>query len=156
MYLVSSWKYLSALGSNSKVGIWYRVLIPKDDNPFFQIDRMARPVINVAFTKEEDKDTFNRIEPTRDRLTKKFVDILESFGHNPESAQKTALTLLPDILDYDHSSFEGYPNGRKLTDDIINTQLAVLTNGQVTTYKVGPHQDLSTVFPYLGSPHPIP
>jgi hypothetical protein len=37
---------------------------------------MARPVINVAFTKEEDKDTFNRIEPTRDRLTKKFVDIL--------------------------------------------------------------------------------
>jgi hypothetical protein len=55
---------------------------------------MARPVINVAFTMEEDKDTFNRIEPTRDRLTKKFVDILESFGHNPESAQKTAVTLL--------------------------------------------------------------
>ena len=53
----------SALGSNSKMGIWYRVLIPKDGNPFFQIDRMARPFINVAFTKEEDRDTFNRIEP---------------------------------------------------------------------------------------------
>jgi Domain of unknown function (DUF4331) len=148
----------SAHGSNSKVGIWYRVLIPKDGNPFFQIDRMARPWINVAFTKEEDKDTFNRIEPIRDRelFTKKFVDVLESFGHNPESAQKTALTLLPDILDYDYSRSEGYPNGRKLTDDIIDTQLSVLTNGRVTTDKVGLHQDLSTVFPYLGSPHSIP
>jgi Domain of unknown function (DUF4331) len=148
----------SALGSNSKVGVWYRVLIPKDGNPFFQIDRMGRPFINVAFTKEEDKNTFNRIEPIRDRelFTEKLVSILESFGLNPESAQNTALTLLPDILDYDYSSSKGYPNGRKLTDDIIDIQLAVLTNGRVTADKVGPHQDLSTVLPYLGSPHPIP
>jgi hypothetical protein len=148
----------SALGNNSKLGIWYRVLIPKDGNPFFQIDRMGRPFINVAFTKQEDKNTFNRIEPIRDRelFTEKLVSVLESFGHNPESAQETALNLLPDILDYDYSSSEGYPNGRKLTDDIIDIQLAVLTNGRVTTDKVGPHQDLSTVFPYLGSPHPIP
>ena len=140
------------------MGIWYRVLIPKDGNPFFQIDRMARPFINVAFTKEEDKNTFNRIEPIRDRelFTKKFVGVLESFGHNPQSAQKTALTLLPDILDYDYSSSEGYPNGRKLTDDIIDIQLTLLTNGRLTTDKVGQHQDLSTVFPYLGSAHPIP
>jgi hypothetical protein len=147
----------SALGSSSKVGIWYRVLIPKDGNPFFQIDRMGRPFINPVFTKEEDKNTFNRIEPIRDRelFTEKLVSVLESFGHNPESAQKTALTLLPDILDYDYSSSEGYPNGRKLTDDITDIQLTVLTNGRVTTDKVWRHQDLSTVFPYLGSPHPI-
>jgi len=147
----------SALGNNPKVGIWCRVLIPKDDNPFFQIDRMGRPFINVAFTKGEDKNTFNRIEPTRDRelFTKKFVDVLESFGYTTENAQKTALTILPDILNYDYSSSKGYPNGRKLTDDIIDIQLAVLTNGQVTTDKVGHHQDLSSVFPYLGSPHPI-
>jgi hypothetical protein len=147
----------SALGSNPKVGIWYRVLIPKDRNPFFQIDRMGRPFVNIAFTKQEDKNTFNRIEPTEDRklFIKKFSGLLESFGHSSESAQKTALTLLPDILDYDYSSTKGYPNGRKLTDDIIDIQLAVLTNGRVTTDKVGPHQDLLTTFPYLGSPHPI-
>jgi hypothetical protein len=147
----------SALGNNRKVGIWYRVLIPKDGNPFFQIDRMGRPFVNVAFTKQEDKNTFNRIEPTEDRklFTEKFSGLLESFGHSSESAQKTALTLLPDILDYDYSSAKGYPNGRKLTDDIIDIQLAVLTNGRVTTDKVGPHQDLLTTFPYLGSPHPI-
>jgi hypothetical protein len=146
----------SVLGNNSKVGIWCRVLIPKDGNPFFQIDRMGRPFINVAFTKGEDKNTFNRIEPTRDRelFTKKFAGVLESFGYTPENAQKTALSLLPDILDYDYSSSKGYPNGRKLPDDIIDIQLAILTNGQVTTDKVGPHQDISSVFPYLGSPHP--
>jgi hypothetical protein len=146
----------SALGSNPKVGIWYRVLIPKDGNPFFQIDRMGRPFVSTAFTKEGDRNMFNRIEPTEDRklFAKKFSDHLEWFGHSSDSAQKTALTLLPDILDYDYSSAKGYPNGRKLTDDIIDIQLAVLTNGRVTTDKVGPHQDLLTTFPYLGSPHP--
>jgi uncharacterized protein DUF4331 len=71
------------------------------------------------------------------------------------SAQKTALTLLPDILDYDYSSSEGYPNGRKLTDDSMDIQLTVLTDGRITTDKVAHHQDLSAVFPYLGSPHPM-
>jgi uncharacterized protein DUF4331 len=128
----------------------------KDGNPFFQIDRMGRPFVNVAFTEGEDKDTFNRIEPTRDQelFTKKFADILQSFGYSPENAQQVALTLLPDILDYDYSSPEGYRNGRKLTDDIIDIQLALITNGRVTTDKVGPHQDLLATFPYLGSPHP--
>jgi aconitase A len=117
---------------------------------------MGRPFVNVAFTRAEDKDTFNRIEPTRDQelFTKKFADILESFGYSPENAQQVALTLLPDILDYDYSSPEGYRNGRKLTDDIIDIQLALLTNGRVTTDKVEPHQDLLATFPYLGSPHP--
>jgi Domain of unknown function (DUF4331) len=108
----------------------------------------------ILFTDYED--TFNRIDPTRDQelFTKKFADILESFGYSPENAQQVALTLLPDILDYDYSSPEGYRNGRKLTDDIIDIQLALLTNGRVTTDKVGPHQDLLATFPYLGSPHP--
>jgi hypothetical protein len=116
----------SAFGSSSKVGIWYRVLIPKYDNPFFQIDRMGRPFISTAFTKEEDKNTFNRIEPIRDRelFTKKFVEVLETFGHDHGSAQKTALSLLPDILDYGYSTPEGYPNGRKLTDDVMDFQLS--------------------------------
>ncbi len=83
-----------ALGSNPSVGIWGRVLIPKDENPFFQIDRMGRPFINVAFTKDEDKDTFNRTDPTRDRelFTEKFVNVLESSGYNTESARQVALS----------------------------------------------------------------
>ena len=146
----------SALGSNPKVGIWGRVLIPKDGNPFFQIDRMGRPLVNVVFTKDGDKDTFNRIEPTRDRelFVEKFTDLLTSSGRSPQDAQQTALSLLPDILDYDYSSPASFRNGRTLTDDIIDAQITVLTNGRVTSDKVGPHKDLLTTFPYVGPPHP--
>ncbi len=147
----------SALGENSRTGIWGRVLIPRGGNPFFQIDRMGRPFINVGFTKDEDKDAFNQIEPTRDRelFTGKFTDLLASHGRGLEDARQTALTLLPDILDYDYSRPAGYPNGRMLTDDIIDMQLSVLTNGAVTTDKVGPHRDLLPTFPYVGQPHPV-
>ena len=146
----------SALGSNPRVGIWGRVLIPKDGDLFFQIDRMGRPLVNVAFTKDGDKNTFNRIEPTQDRelFTEKFTDLLASSGRSAEDARQAALSLLPDILDYDYSRSAGYRNGRTLTDDIIDIQLALLTNGAVTEDKVGPHQDLLATFPYVGTPHP--
>jgi hypothetical protein len=145
----------SALGSNPRVGIWARVLVPKEDLPFFQIDRMGRPLVNVAFTKDEDKATLNHSEPAQDRdlFTGKFTDLLVSYGRSQEDARQTALSLLPDILDYDYSRPAGYRNGRTLTDDIIDIQMTVLTNGAVTTDKVGPHQDLLPTFPYLGPPH---
>lgn len=148
----------TALGYNNKIGIWTRVMIPKDGNPFFQIDRMGRPFINVTFTKDEDKDEFNQIEPTRDRevFTDKFVEMFLSHGYGPEEARKTALELLPDVLGYDYSSSAGYPNGRNLSDDVIDYQLAILTHGTVTTDKVGPHGDLLDEFPYVGRPHPSP
>ena len=147
----------SALGSNPRVGIWGRVLIPKDGNPFFQIDRMGRPLVNVAFTQGEDKNTFNRIEPTHDRelFAEKFTNLFIASGRNPDDARQAALSLLPDILDYDYASPAGYRNGRTLSDDIIDIQLALLTNGAVTEDKVGPHQDLLATFPYVGTPHPI-
>lgn len=147
----------SALGHHSRVGLWSRVLIPKDGNPFFQIDRTGRPFISIPFTQGEDRNTFNRIEPTHDReiFLDKFADRLVSSGMSFENAQKVALTLLPDILDYDYSRADGYRNGRNLTDDIIDIQLAIITNGAVTEDKVGPHKDLLSVFPYVGPPHPI-
>ncbi len=145
----------SAFGNNARIGIWARVLIPKYNVRFFQIDRMGRPFINVAFNKNEDKDVFNRIEPTQDRemFTQKFIDLFVAAGQNLEEAQQTAQNLLPDILTYDYSRPAGYPNGRTLTDDIIDIQLGVLTNGKVTTDKVEAHQDFLTTFPYLGTPH---
>ncbi len=147
----------SALGNKPGVGIWTRVLIPGNGGNLFQVDRMGHPFINVAFTKDADKDTFNHIKPTRDRelFTDKFIDLLASHGRSYESSRQIALTLLPDILDYDYSLPGGYPNGRRLTDDIIDIQLAILTNGAVTTDMVGPHRDLLNAFPYLGVPHPI-
>jgi hypothetical protein len=44
-------------------------------------------------------------------------------------------------------------NGRKLTDDVINLGIALLTNGAVLHDGLRPHADLRPDFPYLGTPH---
>jgi Domain of unknown function (DUF4331) len=47
-----------------------------------------------------------------------------------------------------------YPhNGRKLTDDVMDGFISILTNGKLTRDNVGPHQDLLASFPYVGQPH---
>jgi hypothetical protein len=62
--------------------------------------------------------------------------------------------LLPDVLVYDCFNPAGYPNGRRLTDDILDLRIAMLTAERLTTDLVGPHDDLLDEFPYLGAPHP--
>ena len=61
---------------------------------FYKLIEWAVRLSISVFTKEEDKNTFNRIEPIRDRelFTEKLVSVLESFGHNPESAQRHSHT----------------------------------------------------------------
>ena len=142
-----------ALGA-SKVGVWARVLAPHDGDPLFQIDRMGHPFMNVAFIK--DKDAFNRSEPAQDRelFAEQVVKLLTTNGRDDGSAREEAFKLLPDILEYELSSPARYPNGRTLSDDIIDHQLTLITNGKVTSDTVGPHDDLLDEFPYLGPPHP--
>ena len=60
---------------------------------------------------------------------------------------------MPDLLTYDYSSSAGFLNGRNLTDDVIDIELNLVTNGAVTTDGVRPHTDLLDHFPYLGKPH---
>jgi hypothetical protein len=135
-----------------------------DEEELFQVDRMGRPAINTVFNHGNDKNIFNHIPPTEDRTAhteegptflQSFEATLESFGYSPAAAENIAKILLPDILTYDYSSAAGFLNGRKLTDDVIDIELALVTNGKVTTDKVGPHRDLLNVFPYLGTPHPV-
>ena len=63
-------------------------------------------------------------------------------------------TLLPDIIRYDPTRPVAYPNnGRLLTDDVGDCNVAIFTNGKVTEDRVAPHDDLLIEFPYLGRPH---
>ena len=128
-------------------------------NPSFGELLLARS--DLSFLRKEKqhdslfKNVFNSIEPTQDRslFEASFISTLESFGYNADQADKIADILLPDILTYDYSSSAGFLNGRKLTDDVIDIELALVTNGKVTTDKVGPHTDYLSTFPYLGNPH---
>ncbi len=120
-----------------------------------QIDRMGRPAINTVFMKGKEKLMFNRAEPIQDRarFTDNVVHVLEAFGYSESAALGLAAVLLPDILTYDYSNAGGFLNGRKLTDDVIDIELGLVSNGAVTSDGAGVHTDLLSDFPYLGNPH---
>jgi hypothetical protein len=146
-----------ALGSNPHVGVWAHTLIPATLQPdrLVQVDQMGRPAINTVFNHGNDKVTFNGTQPHDQRglFLASFVATLESFGYDPTAATNIGDILLPDILTYDYSSSAGFLNGRKLTDDVIDIELNLVSKGAVTTDMVGPHSDYRSDFPYLGTPH---
>jgi Domain of unknown function (DUF4331) len=155
----------AGLGENSKVGYWARTMIPdpNDKDHLIPDDQMGRPAINTVFNHGVDKDTFNVTPPHRQRnaLTSGGPTFLQSFtttletlgGYSASAATGIADILLPDILTYDYSSSAGFLNGRKLTDDVIDIELNLVTQGGIASDFVGPHIDYLDHFPYLGKPH---
>lgn len=150
----------SVLGENPKIGIWARTLLSTGDadggaDDYTHDDRMGRPAINTVFNHGQAKNLFNAIDPPQDRALFKdsFKATLESFGYTSDQAGAIADILLPDILTYDYTSSAGYLNGRRLTDDVIDISLKLVTNGKIATDGVGPHTDYLDHFPYLGEPH---
>jgi hypothetical protein len=127
---------------------------------------------------DQDKNLFNAIpdpslEPTAKTspqtgptfhdnvvtVLKAFDGVAKAVGNFPPRPQATieglANFLLPDVLPYDPAvkQTDGVTNGRSLRDDVIDTELPIVTNGLVSTDCVGPHTDYRSVFPYLGAPH---
>ncbi len=144
-----------ALGPEPRVGVWARVLVPHDGR-LVQGDRAGRPGIDNVFNQSnDDKRTWNQQEPSwdRDLFLGKFTGVFEHSGYSSDQAAALAESLLPDLVTYDYTSAEGAPNGRNLTDDVINTQIALLSNGAVPSDGLRPHADLLSDFPFLGNPH---
>jgi hypothetical protein len=143
----------SALGIGV-VGLWARTL-NKTENGWIQADRGGKP-LQAVFLPGEARESYLNGEPANDeRFVGVFAHELEhAGGYTNEDARQVARTLLPDILYYDPRDAASFPqNGRTLTDDVVDIFFSMLTNGKVTGDKVGPHNDLLDVFPYLGPPH---
>ncbi|WP_433519285.1 DUF4331 family protein [Nonomuraea sp. CA-143628] len=134
------------------VGYWTTVLLEGT-----QVERMGRPLMNIVFTKDDDKNAYNAGAPADDRRdhTGKIVAALlgAGGGYTEHEATEVAGQLLPDLLSYDCTEPAGYPNGRQFADDIVDEQLAILTKGSAPSQGIKPHGDTLTVFPYLGAPH---
>jgi hypothetical protein len=141
-------------------------------------DQMGRPAINTVFNNKyvggvntgAQKDLFNTTPPSRQNSSSlpfhgNIVGTLENINailetgcddYDATTANAIANFLLPDVLTYTvGSTADGTAfNGRALSDDVIDAELNVTTNGCVTSdgADASGHTYLSA-FPYLGVPH---
>jgi hypothetical protein len=151
----------------------------KDGTTWKRGDQMARPAINTVFNPKADKNDFNQTPPAQQATafggkfvtnvvnTLQFFSSLDSEGsYTTAQAQALAGILIPDVLPYSRTSaLPAPPNGRALNDDVIDTELNIVTGGDplglfgrdatgaVPGDGVGPHTDYLSSFPYLGVPH---
>jgi hypothetical protein len=121
-----------------------------------QADRMGRPAINTVFIPPAEKDAFNFGQPVNDQANFRsfVVNTLLALGNTSARANALADFLLPDVLTFDTSSSAGFPNGRRLADDVIDIELNLISNGAITTDCVANDSTFSNKFPYLGNPNP--
>ena len=121
-----------------------------------QLDRMGRPAINTALipplprnnlVRGERRNAFNAGHPRNDRrdFRADMFFILKNVYAKPDAeANGLADFLLPDILTFNtNTAFttnandaNGFPNGRRMRDDVIDIEFNLLTNGAVTTDNV--------------------
>jgi Domain of unknown function (DUF4331) len=144
------------LGTGPAIGVWATVSLHRDGT-LVQMDRGGHPTINPFVNPDDAKDEYNARHPADDvaNYLRPWSQLLQDKGgYTPEEARAAALTVLPDILTYDRTQPATYPNGRLLIDDVFSDRFAWLSNGQITSDGLKPHDDLMARFPYLGLPNP--
>ena len=140
----------SALGSHPQIGVWGRTMALVHGT-LTPVNQMGRPGNNV-FRQGADTNTTSPVQQ-RERFFSQYVAMFKGFGYTEAEATTLTLKWLPDILPYNYTSAAGYPNGRQLTDDIVDNVVEIMTRGKMRDDLVGPHTDYLTEFPYLGTPH---
>ena len=158
-----------------------------------QLDRTGRPAINTALippvprnntSRGERRNAFNAGQPRNDKrdFRADMIAVLLAGPYSrplngafPVSATSLADFLLPDILTFNTATpfsqnaadGNGFPNGRRMRDDVIDIEFNLLTGGAITTDNVpddnGDRLSDGTLrpdgtrrlvaFPYLGSPN---
>lgn len=123
-----------------------------------QIDRMAGPAINSVVIPKALRDAFNRAAPKNDE--RDFHDVVVAtlvappFNRAPGAAEGCANFVLPDVLHFNTASSAGFPNGRRLTDDVIDAQLQLFTGNSAASDFVGTDSPFRLEFPYLAPANP--
>ena len=165
----------------TNIGVWGTTSY-WENGAWHAADQMGRPAINTVFNNKyvagsnvgTEKDLFNTTAPSRMNSSSlpfhgNIVGTLMNINHllgtdvaygctdyDATTANAIANFLLPDVLTYQvGSKADGTKfNGRALTDDVIDAELAVTTNGCVTSDNANDsgHTYLSS-FPYLGVPN---
>jgi hypothetical protein len=157
---------------SSKIGVWATT-----NQGGAQVDRMGRPAIATVFIPNNPfepagsepslKNTYNHSLPSEDQaqFRSEVVDTLtllfslnDGAGDNksddPAKINALADIILPDILTFDTSNSQGFLNGRRPADDVIDAELGLVTEGAATTDCVSANDKaFPGAFPYLAGPH---
>jgi hypothetical protein len=151
----------SALGDT--IGVWGQT---RTENGV--IDRMGLPAIATVLIDDGNEDAFNANKPDKDRrLWSDEVQAnllalsgLDGSPYTAGQAADIAQIVLPDVLTLDTSSSDGFLNGRRLQDDVIDTELTVVTGGLFGGTPVltsdcvdGNNVPFRTTFPYVAPPN---
>ena len=140
-----------------------------------RVDRMAIPAINTALIPADQKDNFNQGSPATDVASwqatakttidglRSAVDAVLTPAVGPEdngplgnlTSQQVAQALIPDIVTIDFSKPVQFPNGRRLTDDVIDTALQLILNRTtgITDAITSNDKPFDNTFPYLAAPN---
>jgi hypothetical protein len=163
------------VGSVQKFGISafsYRKVGPKirndartvtlDGVKYESVDRMGNPAVNTAFISPSLKDRFNTSLPKNDAANYESVVLasLKKYGTNAADTKILASVVFPDTLKLNLSKPDGFPNGRRLQDDVIDTELQLVFNqklgggfGDGVDANDKPFPDH---FPWVALPHTAP
>lgn len=152
-----------------------------------QIERLARPAINEGLVVTNDfLNALNSVGPDFEAaalagkqpaagiagpIVAEAKKTLMAVGNTDARATALIGAFLPDVMRIDTTGASGYANalnakgspirGRKITDDVIDITLTVVTNGAIKADNVsyaGPnaggtgHKPLMESFPYLADP----
>jgi hypothetical protein len=129
---------------------------------FTQRDRFGLPAVNTAFVSSgSDKDAFNVAAPADDEanfLATLVATIKARYGLTDAQATALADFVLPDVQPL--GDLSGFPNGRRLHDDVIDTELGLIFGvfgpavpGLQSDGVDGNDVPFLGAFPYLAPPH---
>jgi len=126
------------------------------------VDRMGNPAVNTAFIKPSLKDAFNTALPKNDETDYGSVILatLKKYGTNAANTKTLASIVFPDTLKIDVTKPTAFPNGRKLQDFVIDTELQLAFNqplgGSFGDGVKGNDEPYLTKFPFVAPPHTAP
>jgi uncharacterized protein DUF4331 len=158
----------SLLGSSAPIIFpWATVSLQNSSGNWVQVERMGKPALATVFIKPTggaNSDAYNATTPNHD-----LAQWGSFFPANPIpllGGISVRNLLLPDVLILNTSGplvinnipFAGYPNGRRLEDDVIDTSFTVLANAgvlpaSVTSDCVANDSSFSSTFPYVAAPN---
>ena len=155
-------------GNGDSLGVEFATLrVQPGSTVARRVDREGIPAVNVALVPFAQKDAYNAAitrQDSRGEFAPGIVGTLTALGTSPANINALAGLAVTngDILRLDlsvanqgsgggNNAGAGFPNGRRLRDDVIDTELFIITNGLVTA---GDHVNANDVafrntFPFL-------